>query len=113
MDGIYDRDQINYASMIENMIKNRMARAKLVGDSILKQGELNANTVNNIAAILSRGADAYQKGIEAKQYEDNYNTWLANKQSKQDELMNYLKSSDLSDEDKADIYTYLMMYGGR
>lgn len=113
MAGIYDRDQINYASMIENMIRNRMARSKLVGDSILKQGDINAETTRNLGAILSRGADAHQKGIEAKQYEDNYNTWLANKQTKQDELMKYLQSSDLSDDDKVNLYTYLMMYGGR
>lgn len=111
--GIYDRDQINYDSMIENMIRNRMARAKLVGDSILKQGDINAETTRNLGAILSRGADAYQKDIEAKQYEDNYNTWLANKQAKQDELMKYLQSSNLSDDDKVNLYTYLMMYGGR
>lgn len=55
MAGIYDRDQINYASMIENMIRNRMDRAKLVGDSILKQGEINAETTRNLGNLLSRG----------------------------------------------------------
>ena len=58
--GIYQRDNINYQSMIDNMIRNRNEGARIRSDNIRNQGDIWANVVNNLGQIGSQTAQYYQ-----------------------------------------------------
>jgi len=68
--GIYQRDNINYQSMIDNMIKNRMHTAERDADRIVKTADIKAQTAKDIASTFARGMDAYQAYSEANELED-------------------------------------------
>jgi len=58
--GIYQRDNINYQSMIDNMIRNHNEGARIRSDNIRNQGDIWANVINNLGQIGSQTAQYYQ-----------------------------------------------------
>lgn len=58
--GIYERDNIPYQNIIDSMIRNRQAGAKIKGDNWRKQGEIWSNAVKELGSIAGRTMDAYQ-----------------------------------------------------
>lgn len=68
--GIYQRDQINYQSMIDNMIKNRMHTAERDADRIVKMADIKAQTAKDIASTIARGMDYAQYASEASELEN-------------------------------------------
>lgn len=62
--GIYERDNVPYQNIIDSMIRNRQAGAKIKGDKWRKQGEIWSNAVKELGSIAGRTMDAYQGGQE-------------------------------------------------
>ena len=58
--GIYQRDNINYQSMIDNMIRNRNEGSRIRSDNLRNQGDIWANVVNNLGQIGAQTAQYYQ-----------------------------------------------------
>lgn len=58
--GIYERDNIPYQNIIDSMIKNRQAGAKIKSDNWRKQGEIWSNVVKELGSMAGRTMDAYQ-----------------------------------------------------
>lgn len=67
--GIYNRDNINYASMIDNAIKNRMAQVERESDRIIKRGDIRAKEAEDLASTFARGMDYLQYDREQKALE--------------------------------------------
>ena len=67
--GIYNRDQINYASMIDNAIKNRMNQVERESDRIVKRGDIRAKQAEDLASTFARGMDYLQYESEQKALE--------------------------------------------
>lgn len=67
--GIYNRDQINYASMIDNAIKNRMNQVERESDRIVKRGDIRAKQAEDLASTFARGMDYIQYESEQKALE--------------------------------------------
>lgn len=68
--GIYQRDNINYQSMIDNMIKNRMHTAERDADRIVKTADIKAQTAKDLASTFARGMDYAQYANEASELEN-------------------------------------------
>lgn len=68
--GIYQRDNINYQSMIDNMIKNRMHTAERDAERIVKKADIKAQTAKDIASTFARGMDYAQYASEASELEN-------------------------------------------
>lgn len=68
--GIYQRDNINYDSMIDNMINNRMHTAERDADRIVKMADIKAQTAKDIASTFARGMDYAQYASEASELEN-------------------------------------------
>ena len=68
--GIYQRDNINYDSMIDNMIKNRMHTAERDADRIVKMADIKAQTAKDLASTFARGMDYIQYANEQKELEN-------------------------------------------
>ena len=68
--GIYDRDQIDYGSMIDRAINNRMGQAYRESDRIIKRGDIRAQTAKDLASTFARGMDYIQYANEQKELEN-------------------------------------------
>lgn len=68
--GIYERDQIDYGSMIDRAIKNRMGQAQRESDRIIKRGDIRTQTAKDLASTFARGMDYIQYANEQKELEN-------------------------------------------
>lgn len=68
--GIYERDQIDYGSMIDRAIKNRMGQSYRESDRIIKSGDIRAQTAKDLASTFARGMDYIQYANEQKELEN-------------------------------------------
>lgn len=68
--GIYERDQIDYGSMIDRAIKNRMGQAYKESDRIIKRGDIRAQEAKDLASTFARGMDYIQYANEQKELEN-------------------------------------------
>ena len=68
--GIYNRDMIDYGSMIDRAIKNRMGQAQRESDRIIKRGDIRAQTAKDLASTFARGMDYIQYSNEQKELEN-------------------------------------------
>ena len=82
--GIYDRDQIDYGSMIDRAINNRMGQAYRESDRIIKRGDIRAQTAKDLASTFARGMDYVQYAREQKE--------LENKLKEMEERRDYIRS---------------------
>lgn len=82
--GIYERDQIDYGSMIDKAIRNRMGQAQRESDRIIKRGDIRAQTAKDLASTFARGMDYAQYAREQKE--------LENKLKDMEERRDYIRS---------------------
>jgi polyhydroxyalkanoate synthesis regulator phasin len=68
--GIYNRDQIDYGTMIDRAIKNRMGQAYRESDRIIKRGDIRAQEAKDLASTFARGMDYIQYANEQKELEN-------------------------------------------
>ena len=68
--GIYERDQMDYGSMIDRAIKNRMAQAQRESDRTIKSSNIRAQTAKDLASTFARGMDYIQYANEQKELEN-------------------------------------------
>lgn len=68
--GIYERDQMDYGSMIDRAIKNRMGQSQRESDRIIKRGDIRAQTAKDLASTFARGMDYIQYAREQKELEN-------------------------------------------
>ena len=68
--GIYERDNIDYGSMIDRAIKNRMSQAYRESDRIIKRGDIRAQEAKDLASTFARGMDYIQYANEQKELEN-------------------------------------------
>lgn len=68
--GIYERDQMDYGSMIDRAIKNRMGQSYRESDRIIKSGDIRAQTAKDLASTFARGMDYIQYANEQKELEN-------------------------------------------
>lgn len=68
--GIYNRDNIDYGSMIDRAIKNRMGQAYKESDRIIKRGDIRAQEAKDLASTFARGMDYIQYMNEQKELEN-------------------------------------------
>lgn len=66
---IYNRDNINYSSMIDNAIRNRLHTAERDADRIEDRAKIQAQTVKDMASTFARGMDYLQYDNEQKALE--------------------------------------------
>lgn len=103
---IYNRDQINYASMIDNAIRNRMHTAERDADRIEERAKIKADATKDIASSFSRAMDYAQYESEQKALEKK----LKDLEDRRDYIRNaYTQSQDYqpyttTDEYKASKY---------
>lgn len=67
---IYSRDNINYQTMIDNMIKNRMETDRIRSDNIRKQGDIWSKFSKDTGNMIARGMDYVQYYNEQKELEN-------------------------------------------
>lgn len=82
--GIYNRDGIDYGSMIDRAINNRMGQAYRESDRIIKRGDIRAQTAKDLASTFARGMDYIQYAREQKE--------LENKLKDMEERRDYIRS---------------------
>lgn len=68
--GIYNRDMIDYGSMIDRAIKNRMGQSQRESDRIIKSSNIRAQTAKDLASTFARGMDYIQYANEQKELEN-------------------------------------------
>lgn len=68
--GIYNRDMIDYGSMIDRAITNRMGQSQRESDRIIKRGDIRAQTAKDLASTFARGMDYIQYANEQKELEN-------------------------------------------
>lgn len=68
--GIYNRDQIDYGSMIDRAIKNRMGQSYRESDRTIKSSNIRAQTAKDLASTFARGMDYIQYANEQKELEN-------------------------------------------
>lgn len=68
--GIYERDQIDYGSMIDRAIKNRMGQVQRESDRIIKRGDIRAQEAKDLASTFARGMDYAQYASEQSELEN-------------------------------------------
>lgn len=89
--GIYNRDEIDYGSMIDNMIKNRMETDRIRSDNIRKQGDIWSNFSKDTGNMIARGMDYVQYANEQKELENK----LKDLEARRDTIRNaYTQSQD-------------------
>lgn len=67
--GIYNRDNINYSSMIDNAIRNRLHTAERDADRIEERAKIKADAAKDLASSFSRAMDYAQYESEQKALE--------------------------------------------
>ena len=88
---IYSRDNTDYESMIDNMIKNRMETDRIRSDNIRKQGEIWSNFSKDTGNMIARGMDYLQYYNEQKELENK----LKDLEARRDTIRNaYTQSQD-------------------
>lgn len=88
---IYSRDNTNYATMIDNMIKNRQETDRIRSDNIRKQGEIWSNFSKDTGNMIARGMDYIQYANEQKELENK----LKDLEERRDHIRNsYTQSQD-------------------
>lgn len=89
--GIYERDQMDYGSMIDRAIKNRMGQSQRESDRIIKRGDIRAQTAKDLASTFARGMDYIQYAREQKELENK----LKDLEARRDTIRNaYTQSQD-------------------
>ncbi len=89
--GIYERDQMDYGSMIDRAIKNRMGQAQRESDRIIKRGDIRAQTAKDLASTFARGMDYIQYAREQRELENK----LKDLEARRDTIRNaYTQSQD-------------------
>lgn len=68
--GIYERDNIDYGSMIDRAIKNRMGQVQRESDRIIKRGDIRAQEAKDLASTFARGMDYAQYASEQNELEN-------------------------------------------
>lgn len=68
--GIYERDQMDYGSMIDRAIKNRMGQVQRESDRIIKRGDIRAQEAKDLASTFARGMDYAQYASEQNELEN-------------------------------------------
>lgn len=68
--GIYNRDLIDYGSMIDRAIKNRMGQSQRESDRTIKSSNIRAQTAKDLASTFARGMDYIQYANEQKELEN-------------------------------------------
>lgn len=68
--GIYERDLIDYGSMIDRAIKNRMGQVQRESDRIIKRGDIRAQEAKDLASTFARGMDYAQYASEQSELEN-------------------------------------------
>lgn len=68
--GIYERDNIDYGSMIDRAIKNRMGQVQRESDRIIKRGDIRAQQAKDMASTFARGMDYAQYASEQNELEN-------------------------------------------
>lgn len=58
--GIYQRDNINYSSMLDNIIKNRIEKGKELGKLYQDQGKIWGDTARDIGQMVMRATEYEQ-----------------------------------------------------
>ena len=81
--GIYERDNIDYGSMIDRAIKNRMGQAYKESDRIIKRGDIHAQEAKDLASTFARSMDYIQSMNEQKELENK----LKEYENQRDELI--------------------------
>lgn len=92
---IYSRDNINYQSLLDSMIRNRSEQARRDADTMRQQGQIWSGFVKDTGKMIGKGLDYYsaysedpstklaelQKELEEaehlKEVEDKYNQQVA------------------------------------
>lgn len=109
--GIYQRDNIDYQGMIQNMLANRARGAEIRSRGINRQGEIWGNAVSNIGNIASstiRDMDAQEQAAKQQEME---NSWKAQQldfqnrqlaQQKEMQLQQMALSRELAQKQQAD-----------
>lgn len=67
---IYSRDNTDYATMIDNMIRHRQEGARIRSDNIRKQGEIWSNFTKDTGKLIGKGLDYYQSQSELNDLND-------------------------------------------
>ena len=67
---IYSRDNTNYQSMIDAMIRNKTQQAQREADRLERIGKLDADTAKGIASTIGKGLDYYMAYKEDQSLED-------------------------------------------
>lgn len=67
---IYTRDNTNYQSMIDAMIRNKTQQAQREADRLERIGKLDADTAKGIASTIGKGLDYYMAYKEDQSLED-------------------------------------------
>lgn len=104
--GIYNRDNINYSSMIDNAIRNRLHTAERDADRIEERAKIKSDAAKDLASSFSRAMDYAQYESEQKALEKK----LKDLQDRRDYIRNaYTQSQDYqpyttTDEYKASEY---------
>lgn len=65
---IYSRDNINYGSMLQNAVANRISAAEKRANAIKAQGEIWSGLVKDLGSMGARTYDAYQAEKESPEY---------------------------------------------
>lgn len=88
---IYSRDNTNYATMIDNMIKNRQEADRIRSDNIRKQGEIWSKFSKDTGNMIARGMDYLQYYNEQKELENK----LKDLEERREQIRNsYTQSQD-------------------
>lgn len=94
--GIYERDQMDYGSMIDRAINNRMGQSQRESDRIIKRGDIRAQTAKDLASTFARGMDYIQYANEQKELENK----LKDLEARRDTIRNaYTQSQDYKSSD--------------
>lgn len=67
--GIYNRDNVDYSSMIDNAIRNRLHTAERDADRIEERAKIKADAAKDMASSFSRAMDYVQYESEQKALE--------------------------------------------
>lgn len=98
---IYNRDNINYSSMIDNAIRNRLHTAERDADRIEDRAKIKSQAVKDMASTFARGMDYLQYDNEQKALEKK----LKDLEDRRDYIRNaYAQSQDYKPYSTTDEY---------
>lgn len=80
---IYSRDNINYQSLLDSMIRNRSEQARRDADTIRQQGQIWSGFVKDTGKMIGKGLDYYSANQEGNSLEDE----LAAKEAERNNLI--------------------------